>query len=942
MMKLRIKSIFFAVCGWSFIALAEPVRYVPDASGKFQPVETAVDIKESSWSEPNANFKINPSLKNAAIRSEIYALAQKGKLKEIKQILKTGVSIDEEDSYGNTNLCLAVYNHSPVAYVTLLNAGADKDSDCMEKIDKRMYRTFFAQVAKFQEKASSSGISFLTSSALVVGGGLAIAAAAGGGGGGGGGGSDGTDCKNGFFLHEGVCIPVLQCPDFQHQQGNACVCNTGHTGADCSACEVGYHIGNSGCVPLNCEAGYKVDGNQCVQCAAGSYSNQGDNVCTSCPANQVAKAGASACSACPANSTPNGDRSACNCETGYKGDTCNECDTGYEMTGGVCRKISCKAGFGLNDEKTACTQCLAGSFSTGGEGGECKPCPAGQISTQVGASSCSSCTGNREPNETQTACVCKSGFSGDDCTISACHGHGTFENGKCTCSTGYNSDFNCGDCADGYLKIDIPEQGTSVFVCNKLVSSCNNNGAIYNNKCVCLQGWTGNQCEKEAKTCQAGQYLNSSNNCTNCPKGYFMATQNSASQCNKCPAGTFTNETGATDCSFCGAGEISVAGSTSCTLCNTNEITNDDSSACIACTGNTYPDENKKNCVCKEGYTGEDCTDCIDGYISFSEDNQTACYKDLKCGTLKENSHQEKDTCVCNSGYVPIEGKCVLQQSVPGLIIVDGEDKNTNFYTQETALETANDAIVVNSSAETGVLAVNNSTITITSDKTVMKATGNNTYIHNNGTIKATTGIGMAGSEKAVLHNFGTVEAKTAVNINDSVFYNGQISEESPETPETTSSTITGNITAVNSAIINAGNITADTISLTGKPSTELASKITANEEINQPALLNKLNATVNANKITFTESSAKNEGTIKAEEISLTNSELVNAQGTINGLNDIGEENRTYTLKITADSGKIENSGILQGNEFVLNNKSSLENKNFLTVTDISLLCNH
>ena len=158
-----------------------------------------------------------------------------------------------------------------------------------------------------------------------------------------------------------------------------------------------------------------------VCCVAGTYFQDGSagSTCTLCPAGTYAGTGAgqsvSGCLPCPAgNGSASGASSCTQCGAGtYStgGSACTPCAAGsYSTTLGatsasVCTQ--CPAGNGSASGASSCAQCSAGTYSVGGS--TCTPCSAGQYSATLGATSSTTCTqcpaGKYLAAEGASACV---------------------------------------------------------------------------------------------------------------------------------------------------------------------------------------------------------------------------------------------------------------------------------------------------------------------------------------------------------------------------------------------------------------------------------------------------------------------------------------------------------------------------------------------------------
>ena len=186
------------------------------------------------------------------------------------------------------------------------------------------------------------------------------------------------------------------------------------------------------------------------------------------------------CEACPAGTW--GDGTNCNkCSTGtyaYAGaSSCTNCLTsGVKSCDSTTGKAtSCKGGFSFLSSG-ACSQCSAGTYSSGGTTGSCYSCSTGYYSS-AGASSCSSCSSTKYEawsgncgtvTRNVTKYCTKAGSTSSTGNAStttesknmSCSGHNYCSaqtNGTCTsCSNpptnaSWNSDSGCGwSCNSGY------------------------------------------------------------------------------------------------------------------------------------------------------------------------------------------------------------------------------------------------------------------------------------------------------------------------------------------------------------------------------------------------------------------------------------------------------------------------------------------------------------
>jgi len=199
---------------------------------------------------------------------------------------------------------------------------------------------------------------------------------------------------------------------------------------------------------------------------------------------------------------PTGTAASCVCDTGWTGDACDTCDTGFVLVGdqcqvpGVCEPDSC-TGNGTCDDTTGAVVCTC---DAGYAGATCADCDAGYVA--IGGScvvevtceptSCNS-HGTCDDSTNAIVCTCDAGWAGefcdscdagyvqtgDDCVLAStcqadsCNMHGTCDDTTgsivCTCDTGYVGP-TCAECGNGFVDFNDecvlnpgdPEAPTSV------------------------------------------------------------------------------------------------------------------------------------------------------------------------------------------------------------------------------------------------------------------------------------------------------------------------------------------------------------------------------------------------------------------------------------------------------------------------------------------------
>lgn len=142
--------------------------------------------------------------------------------------------------------------------------------------------------------------------------------------------------------------------------------------------------GSTGC--YNCNPNQYSNGNtnrQCVDCPAGTYSGSGWGSCAFCAQGFISAAGRG-CTQCPYGTVSSNDRQRCDsCPAGTYSDNYELFNTG--------RCSNCGAGSFSTGGTRGCTLCAVGRYSGSGAGG-CPYCRAGSTTPGQGFSSCSTCT----------------------------------------------------------------------------------------------------------------------------------------------------------------------------------------------------------------------------------------------------------------------------------------------------------------------------------------------------------------------------------------------------------------------------------------------------------------------------------------------------------------------------------------------------------------------
>ena len=275
----------------------------------------------------------------------------------------------------------------------------------------------------------------------------------------------GYRCPGGTFNRASSDQGKFQCTAGTYAAANSSSCSTctGNKTSNAGASSCTVACSNSTgvsewsttatCTVVKCNGGYRKNGNACTQCSAGTYSAGGTaTTCSTCTGANTSAAGASSCTVACTNSagvhtwSTTATCTATKCSAGYylngknctkctgsktttDGNTSTSCGTNCSNSAGVsewsttatCTVVKCNAGYRKNGN--ACTQCGAGTYSTGGTATACSTC-TGANTSAAGASSCTvACTNSTgvhtwSSSATCTATKCNAGYylNGKNCT----------------------------------------------------------------------------------------------------------------------------------------------------------------------------------------------------------------------------------------------------------------------------------------------------------------------------------------------------------------------------------------------------------------------------------------------------------------------------------------------------------------------------------------------
>ena len=493
-----------------------------------------------------------------------------------------------------------------------------------------------------------------------------------------------------------------------------CRCATGWTTSSssesCDACAVGYY--GPGCTPCPSCSGHGT----CVD--SGTHGTDGSCACTSSNSSSGTSssfAGADCGECAPGHYGPNCQKCAsdcgshghcsdgmqgdgsCVCNPGFIGQTCDNCAPGLGWTPNsstACRLgpglisigegiyVACSGHGTLNNVTGQCT-CDANMTGPGCEvqvceqdqfgeecSGTCRDCAPGQgecdgAGTTFGTGACR-CKDNYSGAECRQ---CKPGFTGRFCNITCpvgsdlvCSGHGTCVNDGIALNN--NNQAGTCNCVPGYSGNDCSIENATLKSCLKSSSSasCTGRGTCQNgNECVCNEGWdAGTLCEEALSgwvKISDGQGGASNEHVEECP----------GSANNPCSGHGVCSDTGNTKascscdegysgdaCEMCAQGYFFDAQGGICTECP--------GGAQIPCNGQGICHNTTGLCMCANGWSDlSNCTECEDGFWG------DRCYS---CPRGSDLASGLSATCsghgTCSDGRLSSEGRCTCAAGFSG------------------------------------------------------------------------------------------------------------------------------------------------------------------------------------------------------------------------------------------------------------------------------------
>ena len=181
---------------------------------------------------------------------------------------------------------------------------------------------------------------------------------------------------------------------------------------------------------------------------------------------------------CGSHGSCDPETGSCSCETGYMGEDCSGCASGFRLQGDRCIAVECEDAAACSDGnpcngEEVCTnhQCESGApvqcgnhetcdpqdgachCATGYEGQDCESCADGYVAIgdDCVAGSCvtdSDCD-DGDPCNGEETCGDQHACEQGDRVECGEHGECMSSTGECTCETGYEGN-SCEACADGY------------------------------------------------------------------------------------------------------------------------------------------------------------------------------------------------------------------------------------------------------------------------------------------------------------------------------------------------------------------------------------------------------------------------------------------------------------------------------------------------------------
>ena len=401
-----------------------------------------------------------------------------------------------------------------------------------------------------------------------------------------------------------------------------CTCAGKWTGAKCD----------------NCPAPYT--GSGCNQCDANSINYP---TCTKC-AIDVCVGGSQTATSVKADSSRK--NCICECKAPFQGSKCDKCAAGYFGTAPNCEKCSlttlpCYSGKATGVVSTSSRDSCKCTCKSGYTGDKCDKCTSGYY----GFPNCQKCTSKEHcfdhasrvvTNGDQTGCVCKT-----------CRASWTESSNCKDCPSQYDPTPDCNRCKAGFVGYPNCKECTNVDSCNGFATKVETNSARSACVCTCKPQYEGSRCER----CADG-YVGDYPTCIKCDLGICNGRANSvmsSSDRKKCICDC-RNQYEGDLCESCAAGYVGEAAvscdkCTSATHCNnhaknSNIPSSADRTKCMCeCENHWLPADGCKTCDSK--YTGPDCNGCAEP--------QTVLPSCTKC-SVEEHCNGHATAVAYNSG----------------------------------------------------------------------------------------------------------------------------------------------------------------------------------------------------------------------------------------------------------------------------------------------------